>query len=307
MIDLNALSLEQLASHLLDNDDVVAWLSLVVREDAQDIGDITTASIIEPDRRAHASLVSRSPGVVGGMAVVQRYLAHVGQADVLETLLRDGEKCASGQAIARWTCPLAVMLLHERPVLNLLGRLSGIATMTSGYVAVALSTKAVICDTRKTTPGMRRMEKYAVRCGGGMLHRIGLYDAALYKDNHIAHVQLHELASTLSQAARRVRRDHEARFVEVEVDSLSQLHEVLTMERGLIDIVLLDNMSIDQMREAVVRRDAAQSSVILEASGGVTLDTVREIAETGVDRIAVGGITHAAPWLDIGLDIEART
>jgi nicotinate-nucleotide pyrophosphorylase (carboxylating) len=299
--------LEQLASQLLDNDDVATWLSLVLREDAQDIGDITTASIIEPERRAHGSLVSRSMGVVAGMAVVQRYLAHVGQADALKTLLHDGEKCTSGQAIARWTCPLAVMLQHERPVLNLLGRLSGIATLTSGYVAAASSTSAVICDTRKTTPGMRRMEKYAVRCGGGMLHRIGLYDAALYKDNHIAHIHPAELANTLSQAARRVRQAHEIRFVEVEVDSLSQLHEVLAIESGLIDIVLLDNMTIDQMREAVARRDAAKSSLILEASGGVTLDTVREIAGTGVDRIAVGGITHGAQWLDIGLDIEAGT
>ena len=162
---------------------------------------------------------------------------------------------------------------------------------------------AEICDTRKTTPGMRRLEKYAVRCGGGTMHRVGLYDAALYKDNHLAALPEDSWAARLGEAITSARRDHQLTFVEVEVDTLRQLEEVLTLPAGLVDIVLLDNMSSGSLQRAVELRNERRSELKLEASGGVTLESVRAIAESGVDRISVGAITHSAPWLDIGLDL----
>jgi nicotinate-nucleotide pyrophosphorylase (carboxylating) len=305
MIDLNSLALAQLADELLGGEEAARLMALASYEDAREIGDITTASIIEPGRMASGLLAARQAGVVAGLAVAVRYLRQAGLDAAMQPLTADGDLCAAGQPIARIECPLADMLLHERPVLNFLGRLSGIATLTRAYVDAVAGTKAVICDTRKTTPGMRIMEKYAVRCGGGTLHRIGLYDAALYKDNHIAHIPLGELAAALGDAARTVRKRHEVRFVEVEVDSLEQFEQVLRIERGLIDLVLLDNMDADQLARAVGMRDAAKSRIQLEASGGVDLAVVRGIAEAGVDRIAVGALTHGSTWLDIGLDIEA--
>jgi nicotinate-nucleotide pyrophosphorylase (carboxylating) len=197
------------------------------------------------------------------------------------------------------------MLAIERTLLNIVGRLSGIATLTRQYVESITGTKAVICDTRKTTPGMRNLEKYAVRCGGGTLHRIGLYDAALYKDNHLALIPAAQLAETVAVAAKQARTRNDVRFVEVEVDSLKQFHELLRIEPGVIDIVLLDNMSPSNMREAVKIRDTANPALQLEASGGVNLETVRAIAESGVDRISVGALTHSVTCLDVGLDVRA--
>jgi nicotinate-nucleotide pyrophosphorylase (carboxylating) len=198
------------------------------------------------------------------------------------------------------------MFVVERPLLNLLGRLSGIATLTREYVAQIAGTKARVYDTRKTTPGWRRLEKYAVRCGGGMNHRTGLFDAVLVKDNHLALAAGENV--TPADAVRRARdfleqtnaqRDGGELLIEVEVDSLDQLANVLPAGP---DIVLLDNMSPATLREAVRRRDALAPAVELEASGGVTLQTIRGIAETGVERISVGALTHSAPALDLGLD-----
>lgn len=304
MVDLNALSLAQLAEQLLDSEEAARMMSLAAYEDAREIGDITTTSIINPQQAASGVLAARKSGVVAGLAVIERYLSQSSLTGALQPLMADGDDCTAGAAIARIECSLADMLLHERPALNFLGRLSGIASLTRAYVDAVAGTGAVICDTRKTTPGMRIMEKYAVRCGGGTLHRIGLYDAALFKDNHIAHIPPGDLAARLAIATRTVRQRHAVRFVEVEVDSLNQFEQVLSIDAGLIDMVLLDNMDTDQLRQAVTMRDAASSSIQLEASGGVDIGTVRSIAETGVDRIAVGGLTHASPWLDIGLDME---
>jgi nicotinate-nucleotide pyrophosphorylase (carboxylating) len=164
-------------------------------------------------------------------------------------------------------------------------------------------TRAVICDTRKTTPGLRGLEKYAVRCGGGTTHRLGLFDAMLIKDNHIVGVPIEKLARTLSKAVIAARNAHALRFVEVEVDSLQQFQHVLKLDAGLVDVVLLDNMSVGELRDASLLRSSHRPDLLLEASGGVTLDNVRSIASTGVDRISVGAITHSAPALDIGLDI----
>jgi len=196
------------------------------------------------------------------------------------------------------------VLTFERTLLNLVSRLCGIATRTATFVATA-GGGALVTDSRKTTPGLRRFEKYAVACGGGYLHRLGLDDAVMYKDNHLAAVPEADLAAALSDAIRRARADRPLRFTCVEVDRLDQLDVVLGLDAGLVDIVLLDNMDPDTLREAVSRRDAAGSRVVLEASGGVTLETIAAIAATGVERIAVGSITHGATWLDIGLDIPA--
>jgi nicotinate-nucleotide pyrophosphorylase (carboxylating) len=203
------------------------------------------------------------------------------------------------------------ILAAERLVLNLLTRLSGIATLTSRYVDAAGGTRARIYDTRKTTPGWRRLEKYAVRMGGGCNHRAGLYDAILIKDNHLAFGRANasgRAGFSPAEAVHRARRWSQRRapssagcrtIVEIEVDSLAQLDEVLPARP---DVVLLDNMAPEQLREAVARRDAVAPEIELEASGGVTLDTVAQIAQTGVDRISVGALTHSPPALDFGLD-----
>ena len=180
-------------------------------------------------------------------------------------------------------------------MLNFLGRLCGIATLTDRYVQAVAGTGAEIYDTRKTTPGWRGLEKYAVRCGGGRSHRRGLYDAILIKDNHLGAIELKDLGPRLADARRRA----EVAFVEVEVETLKQLEVVLGFE---VDVVLLDNMNPGQITEAVSMRNAQAPQVKLEASGGIDLQTVRAVAETGVDRIAVGALTHSAPALDVGLD-----
>jgi nicotinate-nucleotide pyrophosphorylase (carboxylating) len=219
--------------------------------------------------------------------------------------VHDGDACKAGQTLATLEGPLRRMLGLERIILNFIGRCCGIASRTRDYVDAIKVTKAVICDTRKTTPGLRSLEKYSVRCGGGTLHRAGLYDAALYKDNHLAGIALEQLAQTLTSAIRSVRARHDVRFVEVEADSLEQFEALLSIEAGLIDIILLDNMKAAQLKKAVALRDKRMPQVKLEASGGITLDNVKTIAQTGVDRISIGAITHSAATLDLGLDIRA--
>ncbi|NUQ64248.1 MAG: carboxylating nicotinate-nucleotide diphosphorylase, partial [Pirellulales bacterium] len=223
----------------------------------------------------------------------------------------DGQAVAAGAAVARIEGPARALLTAERLVLNLLGRMSGIATLTREYVNAVSGTKARIYDTRKTTPGWRRLEKYAVRCGGGRNHRTGLFDAVLIKDNHLALGVDPALGIpvrfTPAEAVVRARRflaesaamSQGTPIVEVEVDTLEQLDEVL---QAGPDIVLLDNMSPAMLAEAVLRRDRAGSAAELEASGGVNLVTVRQIALSGVDRISVGALTHSAVSLDVGLD-----
>ena len=198
--------------------------------------------------------------------------------------------------------PLSAILPVERTLLNLLGRASGVATATSRFVDAVAGTGAQIVDTRKTTPGLRTIEKYAVRCVGGRLHRIGLHDAVLIKDNHLAGLGDH-FAEAVESAAMACREQMRPRFIEIEVDDLEQFEAVLDLPSGTVDIVLLDNMDLAGIRQAVARRDQRRRALLLEASGGVTMDSVRGIAETGVDRIAVGAITHSAVQIDFGLDI----
>jgi nicotinate-nucleotide pyrophosphorylase (carboxylating) len=306
MLDLNTLSLPDLFNELTADGCMDRLLDAAFEEDARRPGDITTRSIVTNGTRVEAHIVARQPGVIAGLACAARVLGEdEDDGDTAFTaLVHDGEGCEAGQVLAHLHDELSNILFIERILLNLIGRLSGVATMTRKYVDAIAGTGAVICDTRKTTPGMRNMEKYAVRCGGGTLHRLGLFDAALYKDNHLAGIPVNELKERVSIAARNIRNTHDVRFIGVEVDRLDQLKEVLGIERGLIDIVLLDNMKPEQLREAVAMRNTMARDVLLEASGGVNLTTVRAIAETGVNRISVGAVTHSAPCLDVALDIE---
>jgi nicotinate-nucleotide pyrophosphorylase (carboxylating) len=304
MLDLNSLSLPRLFEELSADDCVARVVDAALAEDIGAEGDISSDSIIEESRTGSAVMAARSAGVVAGLAVLPDLVRRDGQLK-LEFNAVDGERCAAGQRLVNLNGSLRDILRLERTMLNIVGRLSGIATITRQYVDAVQGTKAVICDTRKTTPGMRNLEKYAVRCGGGTLHRLGLFDAALFKDNHLAHIPTEQLASRMSQAIAQVRSKHDVRFVEVEVDRMEQLGELLKLEAGAIDIILLDNMPPDVIREAVAMRSATVQGVKLEASGGVSLQTVRTIAESGVDRISIGAITHSAPWLDVGLDISA--
>jgi nicotinate-nucleotide pyrophosphorylase (carboxylating) len=189
-------------------------------------------------------------------------------------------------------------------MLNFATLLSGNATIAARFVDETRGTRATICDTRKTLPGLRTLQKYATRCGGATLHRIGLFDAVLLKDNHLESFGGDDLAERVRAAASRARAQRTVAFVECEVDSLDQLDRLLTLESGVLDMILLDNMDPAMLAEAVRRRDARAPHILLEASGGVRLDTVRRIALSGVDRISVGAITHSAPALDLGLDLE---
>jgi nicotinate-nucleotide pyrophosphorylase (carboxylating) len=237
------------------------------------------------------SWTARRPGVLSGLSCARLALHALAPEARFEVLVRDGDPVAPGQVLARAEAPARAVLSAERTGLNLAGRLSGIATLTRAYVEAVAGTGAQITDTRKTTPGLRSLEKYAVRCGGGVNHRFGLDDAILIKDNHVA--ACGGVRPALERA--RVVAGHLVK-VELEVDSLSQLAEALPLSP---DVIMLDNFSLGDLREAVAM---TAGRVTLEASGGVDLTTVRAIAETGVQVISVGALTHSAPSLDIGLD-----
>lgn len=262
-------------------------------EDLGRAGDITSAACIDPDARFAARFASRKAGVVSGLACARLAILALDPAASFTAHADDGQRVAPGAVLAQVEANARALLSAERVALNLLGRLSGIATLTRAYVDAVAGTGAVITDTRKTTPGLRALEKYAVRCGGGVNHRFGLDDAILIKDNHVA------ACGGVGAAIRKARASagHLVK-VEAEVDGLAQLDEAL--EAGP-DVVMLDNFPLADLRTAVAR---AKGRVTLEASGGVSLETVRAIAETGVDVISVGALTHSAPALDIGLDAD---
>ena len=262
-------------------------------EDLGRAGDITSLACIDADARLSARFAGRQAGVVAGLACARLAIHALDPAARFETLVQDGDVLAPGAVLARVDANARALLSAERVALNLLGRLSGVASLTAAYVAAVAGTSARIVDTRKTTPGLRALEKYAVRCGGGVNHRFGLDDAILIKDNHVA------ACGGVGEAIRRARAaaGHLVK-IEAEVDGLDQLTEALA-ERP--DVIMLDNFSLGDLREAVAR---AKGQVVLEASGGVNLTTVRAIAETGVDVISVGALTHSAPVLDIGLDAD---
>ncbi len=263
--------------------------------------DITSESLLDRQTVGRASLVARQPGVACGIVLLREIILHASAHLEAELLTEDGDIVKAGARLATFAGPLRDILRVERTVLNYVTLLSGVATLTSKFVAETRGTRAVVCDTRKTLPGLRWLQKYAVRCGGGTTHRVGLYDALLIKDNHIAHIPTDQLAARITEAIEHARRKHKKlRFVEVEVDTLEQLRLVLPTP---LDFVLLDNMPPDMLREAVAMRDRLAPGVLLEASGGITLETIRAVAESGVDRISVGALTHSAPALDVGLDI----
>jgi nicotinate-nucleotide pyrophosphorylase (carboxylating) len=259
-------------------------------EDLGRAGDIT-AALIDADVRLNAAFVARGSGRIAGLACLRLAIRALDPAARIEGLIADGHDAEPGQAIARVEANARALLTAERTALNLLGRLSGVATLTRAYVRAVEGTKAIIVDTRKTTPGLRALEKYAVRCGGGMNHRFGLDDAILIKDNHVA------AAGGIAQVLTRAKAvAGHLTPIEVEVDTLEQLAQALPFAPT---VIMLDNFSLEDLRRAVA---ITAGRVRLEASGGVTLDTVRAIAETGVDAISVGALTHSAPVLDIGLD-----
>ena len=291
----------------------VHLLDAACDEDLGPAGDITSALLPGGMVDVTARVVPRQAGVVCGLAlgpaICDVFSRRLGQSLEFTPATdgarqwRDGDRVARGTAVATVSGTHSAVLTVERTLLNFLGRMSGVATLTRRYVEAARPSnpEVQILDTRKTLPGWRVLDKIAVRAGGGENHRFGLYDAILIKDNHLSGVPVERLAAWLTE--RLSGKPAAARFVEVEVDSLAQFAEVCRVAH--VDYVLLDNFPLDQMRAAVAQRDALglRDKLALEASGGVTLDTIADIAATGVDRISVGALTHSAASLDIGLDL----
>ena len=275
-------------------------MKLSLQEDLRDVGDLTCLSTIPADLTATVNIVARQSGIVCGLAVLPLVFFELSAPVTVEYQIHDGDALSERTLIASLTGPVQALLTGERTVLNFMTLLSGIASRTAQFVAEVQHTKAVILDTRKTFPGYRLVQKYAVRCGGGTNHRMGLYDGILIKDNHIAARGDSTCAAAVADARRYAIAHRVNPRIEIEVDSLKQLQDALQESP---EIVLLDNMSPVMLKQAVAIRDAsASSATLLEASGGVTLQTVRSIAESGVDRISIGSLTHSSPALDIGFD-----
>lgn len=280
-----------------------AMLRWFLREDLGEAGDVTSLAMIAPGRTARAEVRARQAGVMAGAMIAARLARLASPKLRCRVLVRDGERFRRGRTVLTLAGPLRAMLAVERTLLNLLGRLSGVATATRAMVDAARGTKACIRDTRKTTPGLRALEKFAVRCGGGVSHRAGLFDAFLAKDNHLAGLGAPQLAPAVMTAVRRARARSPLAFTMVEVDTAAQFRALLTLPRGVVDAVLLDNMTPAVMRRLVALRDARAPWLKLEASGGVTRASVPAIARSGVDFISAGSITHSAPQVDFGLDV----
>ncbi len=299
---------------------------LAIHEDLDIAHDWTTVCLVDEGLRGGCEIIPREPGIAAGLAVLPWVVGEFDADLGIETLIEDGQRLVPGQPIARVTGNVRDLLTAERVILNVLSRLCGVASLTGRYIERLGDARARLYDTRKTTPGWRRLEKYAVRCGGGHNHRAGLYDGFLIKDNHLAFAHAGGARGTgagglgaggLGAGGGRPLSAREATeraigwrgsrcdslvapsIVEVEVDSLAQLADVLPAGP---DIVLVDNFGVDQIREAVRMRDELNPEVELEASGNVTIDTIAGIAATGVDRISCGALTHQATWIDLGFD-----
>lgn len=270
---------------------VEAAVRAALAEDLGLQGDITTNATVPATARAKAVIAARTDGVIAGLQLAEASFRALDPNVMFEIVTQDAKKTSAGSVIARVTGQARALLTAERVALNYMGRLSGIATLTRRYVDTVAGTHVKVVDTRKTTPGMRAFEKYAVRCGGGQNHRTGLFDAILIKDNHIVAAGGLSNAISAAQAAA----GHMVK-IEVEVDTLEQLDDVLKYN---VDAILLDNMTPAQLKQAV---KMIAGRAIAEASGGVSLATVRAIAESGVDMISIGALTHSAPVLDLGLD-----
>ena len=291
-------------------DELKEIIQLAKREDLGG-DDVTSRLLIAENKIGVGTLLQKDVGIACGLPIVEMICRAYDERlrveqipgfhmEIIEGRFSD----AQSTPLLRIRGPLRSLLAAERVILNFLQHMSGVATQTHRFVRRVSGTGAKIYDTRKTIPGLRLLDKYAVLCGGGHNHRIGLYDGLLVKDNHLAGVPIKELAAFLSQTIAASRAEQPNRSVEVEVDTLDQLREVLKVEG--VQVVLLDNMDCPKMEQAVELRNKSgkKGSVQLEASGGVTLETVRQIAATGVERIAVGAVTHSAPSLDIGLEVE---
>jgi nicotinate-nucleotide pyrophosphorylase (carboxylating) len=272
-------------------EDLEDFVSRVLEEDVG-TGDVTSNTVVPEDVIFHAAIAAREPLIVAGLPVAIGFIQRLAPDAKIEYCVEDGDFADTGTVLCRIEAPARALLTAERPTLNILQHMSGIATLTREYVDAIEGTGATLLDTRKTTPGLRMMEKYAVTMGGAKNHRIGLFDAVLIKDNHVA------LAGGITPTIARARAGTDL-LIEVECDTLEQAKEAV---EGGADMLLLDNMGPDRLREAVTMIDGR---IPLEASGGINLQTIRPIAETGVDYISVGRITQSAPAMDIGMDFEA--
>ncbi len=294
-----------LISDYVEEMDLMGLIEAAKHEDLGINGiDITSYYIVDQDKQAVAMFRPRQAGIFCGGQLIPQIIQAYDSSLELDVMIQDGEEIKADDHLAMIRGSLASILKIERIALNFINHLSGIATTTRAYVDQTAGFSARITDTRKTIPGLRGLAKYAVACGGGLNHRIGLYDAILLKDNHLVHLPKDDLGKTIKQIVVKTQeaedKDYKPAFFEIEVDTLTQYQQVL--HTG-VDIILLDNMDLDQIKQAVQIRDQTAPSVLLEASGGIGLEQIKPIAETGVDRIAVGAITHSAQTLDIGLDI----
>jgi nicotinate-nucleotide pyrophosphorylase (carboxylating) len=295
-MSLHAVVAEQLRAAGLNPGDTERAVRGALAEDLRYGPDVTSAATAAPDARAVAGVAARQPGVLAGVPVALAVLDAAGIApDEAEPLHADGDRIGPGAEVLRIAAPLRELLGAERTFLNFLTHLSGIATATRAWADALAGTGCAVRDTRKTTPGLRELEKYAVRCGGGQNHRMGLGDAALIKDNHIV------AAGGIAAAIAAVRAAAPGLPLEVECDTLTQVRQALEAGAGLI---LLDNMALPDLRAAATLA-RGYPGTRLEASGGLRLAAAREVAETGVDYVAVGALTHSSPALDLGLDIPA--
>jgi nicotinate-nucleotide pyrophosphorylase (carboxylating) len=276
-------------SRPLSRDDVAP---LIRRAFEEDLPDITSEAIFSPSQRGRARLIAKAEGVFCGLVFAETTFALLDEATSFRSVVKDGDRVKPRDVLAEVEASVIALLSGERTALNLVQRASGIATLTRRYVDAVSGTRAKIYDTRKTVPGLRLLDKYAVRCGGGENHRFGLHDMFLVKNNHV------DAAGSITAAVERIRARRMPQKIMVEVRDLAELDEALAIAP---DFILLDNMTTETMAEAV-RRTAGK--VELEASGGVTLETIRAIAETGVDRISVGALTHSVMAMDISMRIE---
>jgi len=304
--NLNKLALPEFARFLRQSGHPRRLIELARDEDLADpMHDWTGELMFSRGERRRVRMRARDAGIVAGIEFLPDLIECFAERATIEweSQVADAQTIEPGTVLAEFVGDARAIVRLERTMLNLISRMSGIASRTRSFVALVEGTKAAICDTRKTTPGLRAFEKYAVRCGGGTTPRMGLFDAVLIKDNHLAGVEHEDIASRIKDGLDRIRRDGASlSFVQVEVDTLDQLARVLDIEPGVVDIVLLDNMRTGELAKAVSMRDHQAMGVLLEASGGVSESSVVEIARTGVDRISIGSLTHQAQSLDIGLD-----
>ncbi len=280
-------------------------IKLSLEEDLNQVGDLTCQALIEATDQAEIQIVARENGVLAGLPLASLVFSEVDSDVVCTPHLSDGDVLESGSVIATCSGPLASILIGERTVLNFMTHLCGVASLTAKYVQAIQGTRATILDTRKTLPGWRILEKYAVTAGGGTNHRMGLYDGILIKDNHLAGWATRNSNSTIADAIRQARTSVDGeKGIEVEVDTLDQLVDALQAKP---EIVLLDNMPPKILKQAIQLRNENSPTTLLEASGGINLESIRSVAETGVERISIGALTHSAVSLDLGFDWKRRT